>query len=61
MDLTNEKRQIGIRIPLELDKQLEAHVKKIGISRAAFILGLIYKALNKEPSIKPVTSSEETD
>lgn len=60
VDLANEKRQVGIRIPLELDKQLEAHVKKIGISRAAFILGLVYKELNKDPSIQNTPSSKET-
>lgn len=44
------KRQIGVRIPLELDERLESHVNKIGISKAAFILGLIYKELKKEES-----------
>ena len=43
-----EKRQIGIRIPRELDNRLEAYVSKIGISKPAFILGLIYKELKKE-------------
>lgn len=44
----NDKRQIGIRVPNELDKRLENHVKQIGISKGAFILGLIYKELQKE-------------
>ena len=44
------KRQIGIRIPRELDERLESYVNKIGISKAAFILGLIYEKLKKEES-----------
>lgn len=48
MRAANDKRQIGIRVPNELDKRLENHVNKIGISKAAFILGLIYKELQKE-------------
>ena len=48
MELTG-KRQIGIRIPRDLDNRLESHVNKIGISKAAFILGLIYNELKKEP------------
>ena len=44
------KRQVGVRIPIELDERLEHHVNKIGISKAAFILGLIYKELKKEES-----------
>ena len=39
------KRQIGIRIPQELDKRLEEHVSKIGISKAAFILSILYREL----------------
>ena len=42
-----DKKQIGIRIPKELNEQLEKHVAKIGISRPAFILGLIYKELER--------------
>ena len=40
------KRQIGIRIPQELDRRLEEHVAKIGISKSAFILSMLYKELN---------------
>lgn len=42
-----DKRQVGIRIPAELDEQLENHIKKIGISRASFILQLIYNELSR--------------
>ena len=48
MNTLTKKRQIGIRIPCELDKRLEACVSEIGISKPAFILGLIYKELKKE-------------
>ena len=41
------KKQIGIRIPPELDRRLEKHVNKIGISKPAFILNLIFKELEK--------------
>ena len=43
-----DKRQIGIRIPQELDDRLENYVSKIGISKPAFILRLIYDELKKE-------------
>lgn len=60
MEANNSKRQIGIRIPRELDKTLEAHVGKIGISKAAFILQLIYKELKSEQThIPPTTQPEE--
>lgn len=39
------KRQIGIRLPKELDERLGKHVKKIGITKPAFILGLIFNEL----------------
>ena len=42
------KRQIGLRIPKELDERLEKHVEKIGISKPAFILGLIFAELEKQ-------------
>ena len=41
----DSKKQIGIRIPQDLDRQLENHVRKIGISKPAFILSLIYKEI----------------
>ena len=42
-----DKKQLGVRIPKELNEQLERHVAKIGISKPAFILGLIYKELER--------------
>ena len=48
MQIATCKKQILIRIPRELDERLEKHVKKIGISKQAFVLGLIYKELKKE-------------
>lgn len=42
-----KKNQLGIRIPYDLDKLLEERVKKIGISKTAYILTLIYNALEK--------------
>ena len=48
MNITTSKRQIGIRIPSDLDDRLANHVNKIGISKASFILGLIYKELKNE-------------
>lgn len=47
MDSKTKKSQFGIRIPLELNKLLEDRVKKIGISKSAYILTLIYNALEK--------------
>lgn len=41
------RTQIGIRIPQELDSRLEKHVSRIGISKPAFILGLIFKELER--------------
>ena len=41
------KKQISIRIPQEPDKRLEKHVNKIGISKPAFILNLIFKELEE--------------
>ena len=43
--MLSTKRQIGIRIPHELDRRLEEHVAKIGISKSAFILSILYKEL----------------
>ena len=47
METNDNKRQLGIRIPRELDGKLENHVKKIGISKQAFILNLIFRELEK--------------
>lgn len=46
--MTTCQKQLLIRIPKELNERLEKHVRKIGISRQAFVLGLIYKELKKE-------------
>ena len=43
--MPSAKRQIGIRIPYELYQRLEEHVDKIGISKPAFILSILYKEL----------------
>ena len=59
MKLLTSKRQIGIRIPRDLDNHLENHVNKIGISKAAFILGLIYKELKKESLETNINDVEE--
>ena len=47
MTVPKNKRQIGLRIPRELDNELQILVDKIGISKPAFILGLIYRELEK--------------
>ena len=47
METNDNKRQLGIRIPRGLDEKLENHVKKIGISKQAFILNLIFRELEK--------------
>ena len=44
------KKQIGIRIPQDLDCRLTELVNKIGISKPAFILGLIFRELEKNHS-----------
>ena len=41
LEIATSKEQIGIKIPAELDNLLENHVRKIGISKPAFILELI--------------------
>lgn len=43
-----KKNQICIRIPRELDCRLGDLVEKIGISKPAFILGLIYRELESK-------------
>ena len=45
-----KKGQICVRIPENLNKRLEEHVRQIGISKPAFILGLIYAELEKNKS-----------
>ena len=50
--MQENKKQIGVRIPKELNERLERHVEKIGISKPAFILGLIYNELEKAKTQK---------
>lgn len=40
-----EKELVSVRIPKELNKKLSLYVKKMGISKNAFILTLINKEL----------------
>ena len=50
MNTTSNKKsksQIGLRLPAELNQRLEKHVGKIGISKPAFILNLIFNELEK--------------
>ena len=47
MKTGKSKKQLGIRIPPELESRLENHVSRIGISKQAFILNLIFKELEK--------------
>ena len=44
------KKQICVRIPQELDRRLDTLVNKIGISKPAFILNLIYRELERNGS-----------
>ena len=48
MKTKNNKKQLGIRIPEELECRLEKHVIKIGISKQAFILNLIFRELEEK-------------
>ena len=53
MEKTNKKDGLMIRIPTALNKKLTDRVMKIGISKAAFILNLVYEALeNKKENDK---------
>ena len=50
MNTTSNKKsksQIGLRLPAELNQRLENHVSRIGISKPAFILNLIFNELEK--------------
>lgn len=47
-----EKAQICVRIPKSLNKRLEEHISKIGISKQAFILRLVYEELERLSSTK---------
>lgn len=54
-NIENDKRQIGIRIPKELDKRLERHVARIGVSKPAFILQLVYEKLEQVARTQAIT------
>ena len=45
-----KKELVSVRIPIELNTEFANHVAKIGVSKNAFILGLIYDELKKESS-----------
>ena len=47
MNTESRKNQIGLRLPPELNQRLEKHVSRIGISKNAFILNLIFNELEK--------------
>ena len=51
------KKQLGIRIPKELNEQLERHVAKIGISKPAFVLGLVYKEMERVSRAQPTVAT----
>ena len=51
MKTENSRKQLGIRIPQELDRRLEKHVNRIGVSKQAFILNLIFNELEKTEKI----------
>lgn len=57
MKFEEKRKQMGIRIPAELDRRLENHVSKIGISKQAFILNLIFNALEHNEK-KPNNSAD---
>lgn len=46
---------VSIRMPEEMNKELTELVEPLGLSKNAFIIGLIHKALKKEaqPQAKP--------
>lgn len=54
-NMENDKRQIGIRIPKELNKRLERHVAGIGVSKPAFILQLVYEKLEQVARTQTIT------
>lgn len=47
MKTAQNKIQIGLRIPAELNERLNNLVSRIGISKPAFILNLIFNELEK--------------
>lgn len=60
METEIKKPQIGLRLPPELNRRLENHVSRIGISKPAFILNLIFNELEKNEK-KPRAEVEDND
>lgn len=60
MKTVSSKTQIGLRLPQELNRRLENHVSRIGISKPAFILNLIFKELEQNEK-KPRAGSDDND
>jgi len=60
MKTVSPKVQIGLRLPPELNRRLENHVSRIGISKPAFILNLIFKELEQNEK-KPRAEIEDND
>ena len=48
----SDKELVSVRIPKDLNKKLADHVAKLGISKTAFILGLINREISKSQSGK---------
>ncbi|WP_182185525.1 hypothetical protein [Pectinatus frisingensis] len=46
----DKKELVSIRIPVDMNRRLSAHVKQLGISKNAFVLGLLNKELRKQKS-----------
>ena len=51
-----KKVLVSIRIPEEMNKELTQLVEPLGLSKNAFIIGLIHKALKKKAP--PVTQTK---
>lgn len=47
MNSLEKKELVSLRIPSETNQKLSAHVKKLGISKNAFVLTLLSKELKK--------------
>lgn len=47
MDSPKRKELLSLRIPPELNRRLANHVKPMGLSKNAFILGLVNRELEK--------------
>lgn len=45
------KEMVSVRIPRDMNAKLTEYLKKIGITKNAFILSLIKKELDKEKSL----------